>query len=333
MLKDRLSFAGAGGVAAFAIALPFLTDNIFHLSVAALALINMLLALGMNAVMGHTGLIHAGYAAFYGVGGYAVAVAMVWWNVSFWLALPAACLLAAIVAVAIGVPAIRVSGIYYVLVMLGFGEILRITATNTGAVGGPDGVFGIPRPSIGEFVIRSPEHIYWLILAAVLLSFIAMHRLANSRVVRAWNYLREDETAATVLGVSPVWGKLQATFLGGLWAGMGGAFFALRQTAVAPSSFTFFDSFIVIIIIALGGLRSMRGVILGTLAVIVLPELLRPVQEYRFIAFGLAIILMMRFRPSGLWPGDVGKRYKKTADDIVDELGQAPPEPVEEASA
>lgn len=320
--RETLSFVAGAVAVAFALLLPVISDNVFYLSVGALAAIYLLLGLGMNAMLGHTGLIHAGYAAFYGIGGYIVAIGMSWWDLSFWLVLPAACLIAAVTAVAIGVPAIRVSGKYYILVMLGFGEIVRITASNIGAIGGPDGIYGIPRASIGDITLRSHEQIYWLILAAVLISFFAMHRLSNSRVVRSWNYLREDESAAQVLGVSPMWGKLQATFLGGLMAGLGGAFFALRQTAVSPSSFTFLDSFMVIIIIALGGLRSIRGVIVGTMAVIVLPEVLRPIHEYRFIIFGFAIIVMMLYRPNGLLPGDVGKRYKKTAEEIIAEREQ-----------
>lgn len=302
---------------------PFMTDNVFNLSVGAVALIYVLLAIGMNSVMGHTGLIHAGYAAFYGLGGYTVGFAMVFWGWPFWPSMVLGALLAGVVAVLIGAPAIRVSGKYYILVMLGFGEILRVTATNLDIVGGPDGIYGIPRATIGELTIRSPRSIYWLILIAVLLSFLVMHRLSNSRVVRAWNYLREDETAARVLGVSPLVGKLQATLLGGVWAGLGGAFFALRQTAVAPSSFTFLDSFMVIIIIALGGLRSMTGVLIGTFVVIILPEILRPIADYRFILFGAAITIMMLTRPEGIWPGDMGKKYRREAEARIaaDELG------------
>lgn len=305
---------------AFAAAWPLITDNLFHLSVGALALIYILLGIGMNVVMGHTGLTHAGYAAFYGIGAYTVAVLMVRLEWPFWPSLVAACVMSAVIAVVIGVPAIRVSEIYFVLVTLGFAEIMRITAINTDYVGGPDGVFGVPAPRVGEFTIASPERIYWLILAGVLISVFAMSRLANSRVVRAWNYLREDESAARVLGIDPVWGKLQATFLAGMWAGMGGAFFAIRQTAVSPSSFTFFESFIVILVVAIGGLRSMPGVLLGTAVIIVLPEILRPLQEYRLILFGLVIIVMMLFRPDGIWPGHIGQRYKATADSMVEDL-------------
>lgn len=311
---------------ALAGALPLATDNRFYLSVGALALIYVVLGLGMNVVMGHTGLTHAGYAAFYGIGGYTVAVLTVRLEWSFWLALVLACVISAVIAVAIGIPAIRVSEIYFVLVTLGFAEIMRITAINTDYVGGPDGVFGVPAPAIGEFAIASPQRIYWFIFIGVLVSVFAMSRLANSRIVRAWNYLREDETAARVLGVDPVWGKLQATFLAGIWAGAGGAFFAIRQTAVSPSSFTFFTSFIVILVVAIGGLRSLPGVLIGTGVIIVLPEILRPLQEYRLIIFGIVIIAMMLFRPDGIWPGDIGKRYKSVADSMVDELPVRPAE-------
>jgi branched-chain amino acid transport system permease protein len=292
-----------------------LTSVYFH-TVAVLAGIYILLGLGMNVLMGNAGLVHAGYAAFWGIGAYVVAILTTRFELSFWLALPAASIAAAVLAVAIGVPAIRVSGLYFVLVMLGFGEIFQLAMTNWDYVGGPNGLYGIPAPSVGQLVLQTPQQLYWFVLAFVVASMLIMHRLSNSRIGRAWNYLREDEVAAQVLGVNPVWGKLQAALLGGLWAGVAGALFAVRQTAVAPTSFTFLESFIIILIVAIGGLRSLPGTVLGTAAIIVLPEVLRPLAEFRFFVFGAMIVLMMLFRPTGLWPGRA-RRHEEIADEWV----------------
>jgi branched-chain amino acid transport system permease protein len=314
--RVRSSVAWIALIAAVAL-WPLLYDNAYYLSIGIIASIYIMLGVGMNMLMGHAGLIHAGFAAFFGIGAYVVAIVTTKFELSFWLALPAAAILSAVIAVVIGIPAIRVSGIYFVLVTLGFGEIFRIIAANSYYTGGPNGLYGIPAPSVAGFGLGSTLYLYWLVLAVVVLSLFAMHRLSNSRIGRAWDYLRQDETAAAALGVDPVWGKLQATLLGGLWAGIGGAWFAVRQTAVAPSSFTFFESFVVILVIAIGGLRSLPGVIVGTFAMIVLPEVLRPLQQYRLIIFGAAIIVMMLYRPEGLLPGKAGKRYADIADEMV----------------
>jgi branched-chain amino acid transport system permease protein len=308
----RWSLWAAGAV--LAAIWPLVLNNIYFHTVAVLAAIYILLGLGMNILMGNTGLVHAGYAAFWGIGAYTVAILMTKFAVSFWLALPAAIAAAAILAVAIGVPAIRVSGLYFVLVTLGFGEIFQLSMTNWDYVGGPNGLYGIPAPEIGPLVLLTPQQLYWLMLAFVIVSMVVMYQLSNSRVGRAWNYLREDEIAAQVLGVNPVWGKLQAALLGGMWAGLAGALFAVRQTAVAPTSFSFLESFIIILIVSIGGLRSLPGTVLGTIAMIVLPELLRPLAQYRFLVFGTVIVLMMLFRPEGLWPGRA-RRHEEIADE------------------
>jgi branched-chain amino acid transport system permease protein len=299
-------------VLALAALWPLWMENVYYHTVALLALVYILLGLGMNVLMGHAGLVHAGYAAFWGVGAYAVAIFSTKLGLSFWLALPVSAIGAAVLAVLIGIPAIRVSGLYFVLVTLGFGAIFQLAMTNWDYVGGPNGLYGIDPPRLGSVALQTPRQLYWLVLAVVAVSVVVMHRLANSRVGRAWNYLREDEIAAQVFGVNPVWSKLQAAVLGALWAGLAGAFFAVRQTAVAPSSFTFLESFVVILIVSLGGLRSLPGTVVGTVAMIVLPELLRPLSQYRYLVFGAAIVLMMLFRPEGLWPGRA-RRHEEIA--------------------
>lgn len=298
-------------------AYPLITNDLYYMSIGTLAGIYILLGVGMNVLMGHAGLVHAGYAAFYGVGAYAVAILATKYGISVWPAALVGIVAAAILSLAIALPAIRVSGLYFVLVTLGFGEIFRLIATNMEFTGGPNGLYGIPPPMIGDFAIDSINRLYLLTLLAAGIGLLMMARLGASRVGRAWNYVREDETAAAALGINPILTKLQAALLGGAAAGAAGALFAVRQTAVSPSSFTFFESFIVILVVSIGGLRSLGGTVLGVLAMVVLPEVLRPMQQYRFLIFGFTIVLMMLFRPVGLWPGKPGRRYKRIADDIV----------------
>ncbi|HXF57989.1 MAG TPA: branched-chain amino acid ABC transporter permease [Actinomycetota bacterium] len=315
--------AGAAVVAlALAAVWPFWIQNVYYHTVALLALIYVLLGLGMNVLMGHAGLVHAGYAAFWGVGAYVVAIFSTKFGLSFWMALPVSVVGAAVLAVLVGIPAIRVSGLYFVLVTLGFGAIFELAMTNWDYVGGPNGLYGIDPPQLGSVPLQTPRQLYWLVLAVTALSVLVMHRVANSRVGRAWNYLREDEVAAQAFGVNPVWSKLQAAVLGAAWAGLAGAFFAVRQTAVAPSSFTFLESFVVILIVSLGGLRSLPGTVVGTVAMIVLPELLRPLAQYRFLVFGAAIVLMMLFRPEGLWPGRA-RRHEEIAREWLGSRGRS----------
>lgn len=313
-----------GAVAALALAAvwPFWIQNVYYHTVALLALVYVLLGLGMNVLMGHAGLVHAGYAAFWGVGAYVVAIFSTKFGLSFWVALPISAIGAAVLAVLVGIPAIRVSGLYFVLVTLGFGAIFELAMTNWDYVGGPNGLYGIDPPQLGSVALQTPRQLYWLVLGVATVSVLVMHRVANSRVGRAWNYLREDEVAAQTFGVNPVWSKLQAAVLGAAWAGLAGAFFAVRQTAVAPSSFTFLESFVVILIVSLGGLRSLPGTVVGTVAMIVLPELLRPLAQYRFLVFGTAIVLMMLFRPDGLWPGRA-RRHEEIAREWLSSRGRS----------
>jgi branched-chain amino acid transport system permease protein len=313
-----------------AVLFPVGVDDAYYQTVAGFALIYILLGVGMTFLVGHTGLVHSGFAAFYGIGSYTIAVLATKFGVSFWLALPIAILASALLAVAIGIPAIRVSGLYFVLVTLGFAEVFRLSITNLNYTGGPNGLYGIPAPALGSLRLGSPSRLYWLTLVAVAISFFFFQGLSRSRIGRAWNCLREDEVAAQVLGVNPVWGKLQAAMLAGAWAGLAGAFFAAQQTAVSPGSFTFTESFLVILVVSIGGLRSLQGIVLGTLAIIILPELLRPLAEYRLLVYGIAIVLIMLFRPAGLWPGGNAGHYASLADQILAQ--QEPVKPNETTS-
>ncbi|MBK8182144.1 MAG: high-affinity branched-chain amino acid ABC transporter permease LivM [Candidatus Competibacteraceae bacterium] len=291
-----------------------------------LALIYVMLGLGLNIVVGFAGLLVLGYAAFYAVGAYTYAYLAQQYGLSFWLCLPLAGGLAALTGFLLGLPVLRLRGDYLAIVTLGFGEITRLLLNNLNALtGGPDGIGGIPRPTLfglefgrvakqeggatfHEFfgIDYSGDHavifMYLLGLALVLAILFVINRLLRMPLGRAWEALREDEIACRSLGLNPTVIKLSALTLSAAFAGFAGAFFAARQGHINPESFTFIESAMVLAIVVLGGMGSQLGVMLAAIAITVLPELAREFNEYRMLAFGLVMVLMMIWRPQGLIP-------------------------------
>ncbi|MDG4562752.1 MAG: high-affinity branched-chain amino acid ABC transporter permease LivM [Candidatus Competibacter sp.] len=290
-----------------------------------LALIYVMLGLGLNIVVGFAGLLVLGYAAFYAVGAYTYALLAQHYGLSFWLSLPVAGVLAALTGFLLGLPVLRLRGDYLAIVTLGFGEITRLLLNNLNVLtGGPDGIGNIPRPTLFglEFGRRasegnatfheffgidySGEHavifLYLLGLALVMLILFVINRLQRMPLGRAWEALREDEIACRSLGLNPTVIKLSALTLSAAFAGLAGAFFAARQGYINPESFTFIESAMVLAIVVLGGMGSQLGVMLAAIAITALPELAREFNEYRMLAFGLVMVLMMIWRPQGLVP-------------------------------
>ena len=290
-----------------------------------LALIYVMLGLGLNIVVGFAGLLVLGYAAFYAVGAYAYALLAQHYGLSFWLSLPVAGALAAFIGFLLGLPVLRLRGDYLAIVTLGFGEITRLLLNNLNVLtGGPDGIGNIPRPTLFglEFSRRASEggttfheffgldysgdygviFMYLLGLALVLLILFVINRLLRMPLGRAWEALREDEIACRSLGLNPTTIKLSALTLSAAFAGLAGAFFAARQGHINPESFTFIESAMVLAIVVLGGMGSQFGVMLAAIAITALPELARGFDEYRMLAFGLVMVLMMIWRPQGLIP-------------------------------
>ncbi|MCP5449946.1 MAG: high-affinity branched-chain amino acid ABC transporter permease LivM [Gammaproteobacteria bacterium] len=290
-----------------------------------LALIYVMLGLGLNIVVGFAGLLVLGYAAFYAVGAYTYALLAQHYGLSFWLSLPVAGVLAALTGFLLGLPVLRLRGDYLAIVTLGFGEITRLLLNNLNVLtGGPDGIGNIPRPTLFglEFGRRasegnatfheffgidySGEHavifLYLLGLALVVLILFVINRLQRMPLGRAWEALREDEIACRSLGLNPTVIKLSALTLSAAFAGLAGAFFAARQGYINPESFTFIESAMVLAIVVLGGMGSQLGVMLAAIAITALPELAREFNEYRMLAFGLVMVLMMIWRPQGLVP-------------------------------
>lgn len=315
-----LVFIGIG----FAIVLPFLPfGSRYVVDLATTVLIYVMLGWGLNIVVGLAGLLDLGYVGFFAVGAYSYALLATTFNLSFWEGLPLAGAFAAFFGIALGFPVLRLRGDYLAIVTLGFGEMIRIVLVNwVDVTKGPVGVSNIPRPSFFgmPFTAEPAEGVtafhqffnldyagthrvvflYFLILALALLTNWFTLRIRRLPIGRAWEALREDEIACRALGINPTHTKLTAFAIGAMFGGFAGAFFATRQGFISPESFTFIESATVLAIVVLGGLGSQIGVVLAATVLTLLPELGREFAEFRMLLFGLAMILIMTWRPQGL---------------------------------
>lgn len=313
------------GLIAAAIIWPFFSGR-SSVDIATLVLIYVMLGLGLNIVVGFAGLLDLGFVGFYAVGAYTYALLYHWAGWGFWEALPLSGAMAALFGFLLGFPVLRLRGDYLAIVTLGFGEIIRLLLINLNFfTGGPDGISGIPKPTLFgyEMTRRASEegtqtfhqlmgwtfnnqhmviYLYLMALVLALVTLFVSTRLIRMPVGRAWEALREDEIACRSLGLNPTRIKLSAFTLGAMFAGFGGAFFAARQGMVNPESFTFIESALILAIVVLGGMGSQVGVILAAILLTVLPEVAREFAEYRMLIFGLVMVLMMMWRPQGLLP-------------------------------
>ncbi|MEW2356662.1 branched-chain amino acid ABC transporter permease [Spirillospora sp. NPDC029432] len=275
--------------------------------------IYVLLALGLNVVVGLAGLLDLGYVAFYAVGGYTIGIFGTKYGWSFWELLVLAILLSALSGVILGGPTLRLRGDYLAIVTLGFGEIVRQVARNSDYVNGPRGIQGIPRPpDLSEFEIFGVQPFtygfldarpyYYLLVLFIVLTIIFVKRLESSRVGRSWAAIREDEDAAELMGVPTFRFKLAAFAIGAAIGGSGGVVFAAKQTSINPENFVFLVSALILASVVLGGSGNMPGVMLGAFLLAWLPERLRVSEDFRMLLFGAALVVMMAFRPEGLWP-------------------------------
>ena len=266
------------------------------------ALLYVVLALGLNIVVGYAGLLDLGFAAFFAVGAYTVGIATQHFGLNFWLALPLAIGLAAVAGVIIGAPTLRLRSDYLAIVTLGFGEIVRIAARNLRETGGASGLSGIEQPWLFGWHISTPLDFYYVFCALAIIAVVVSVRLANSRLGRAWLYVRHDEDAAEAMGINRVRVKLAAYVVGAIYGAVGGAFFAVNLGAISPESFSFRQSVLILMAVILGGMGKIPGVILGAFIVILAPELLRDFGDMRLLIFAVGLLLIMLFRPSGIWP-------------------------------
>ncbi len=324
----------------FAVVLPVLPfSDRYIIDLGTSVLIYVMLGWGLNVVVGLAGLLDLGYVAFYAVGAYSFALLALHFDLSFWACLPLAGLFAALFGIILGFPVLRLRGDYLAIVTLGFGEIIRIVLLNwQDFTGGPNGLSSIPRPSFfGAPIARSapegqtpfhefvapvmepiaalfggewgfaPIHrivwLYYIILALALVTNAFTLRIRRLPVGRAWEALREDEIACRSLGINPTNTKLSAFAIGAMFAGFAGSFFAARQGFVSPESFTYIESAVILAIVVLGGMGSQIGVVVAAAFLILIPEFGRDFAQYRMLLFGLAMVLVMIWRPQGLVSG------------------------------
>jgi branched-chain amino acid transport system permease protein len=266
------------------------------------ALLYTILALGLNIVVGYAGLLDLGYAAFFAVGAYSVGILTVQFGWNFWATLPVAVLAAMLAGMIIGGPTLRLRSDYLAIVTLGFGEIVRITARNLKITGAASGISGIEQPWLFGWHIATPRDFYYVFLVLVIIAVLVSVRLANSRLGRAWLYVRHDEDAAEAMGINRVRVKLAAYVIGAIYGSIGGAFFAVNLTAISPQSFSFQQSTLFLMAVILGGMGKIPGVILGAFIVVLAPELLRDLGSFRYLIFAVGLLLIMLYRPSGIWP-------------------------------
>jgi branched-chain amino acid transport system permease protein len=297
-----------GGVIVLILLLPIVL-GIFFSEILANTGIYVLMGLGLNIVVGFAGLLDLGYVAFFAIGAYTLAVLtspeLGFFHLTYFEALPF-CVLASVTAgVILGLPVLKMRGDYLAIVTLGFGEIIRLLVLSDWLrpwLGGAQGVQHIAVPVVGPFALDSQGRLFYLIVIAIgIAAFIAI-RLKDSRLGRAWMAVREDEDVAQAMGINVVTTKLLAFACGAFFAGLSGTLFAAKLTSAYPTSFNLLVSINALSLIIVGGMGSIPGVVLGSLALVGSPDLLREFAEFRYLAYGALLIIMMLVRPEGLWP-------------------------------
>lgn len=314
--KKALKPAAVSAVLVLVAAYPFIA-GMYHTNIMITALIYVLLALGLNIVVGLGGLLNLGFAAFFAVGAYtygflwkyagplfvAAGIDVGW---LFWIALPCAGAISVLFGILLSLPVLRLRGDYLAIITLVFGEIFRMVLQNSGDLtGGATGISLIPRPWF--FGIKLPPrpaatYIFYIAVALVALAVFVVRRLEDSRVGRALEAMREDEIACQAMGIDLVRNKLITFALGAFWAGIAGVLLAAQTTYINPDSFTLWESVMILMAIVIGGTGSIPGAILGAMLLKLLPEYFRALSQYRMLIFGVAMIVIIIFKPDGLFP-------------------------------
>jgi branched-chain amino acid transport system permease protein len=287
----------------FASSFPFILNN-YYIDILIIAAMYAILAMGLNIIVGQAGLLNIGFAAFYAVGAYAYALLSIHAGLGFWLCVPIATIFSSLVGLVLAIPALRLKGDYLAIVTLGFGEITHLILTNWDSVtGGPNGLSGIAAVSLPGLSLPTNVITYYVVFASMLLSLFVIRRVETSRIGRAWRAIRENEIAASAVGINTTRYKLLACAFGAFFGGLAGALFAAKMQFISPESFTFMESVMVLGMVILGGLGNTFGAVLGAFILIFLPEALREVHLYRMLLLGAGLVLLMRYRPQGLLGG------------------------------
>jgi branched-chain amino acid transport system permease protein len=340
--------SGAFGMVVIALLLLWLPAdmNSFERNIMFNVALYTLLGIGLNVVVGYAGLLDLGYVAFFAAGAYCYALitapdagASEWaqtWDPSmgFWLIIPLALVIAAVIGVLLGIPVLRLRGDYLAIVTLGFGEIIRLMLQNQDEyTNGTRGLFLLPKPTFLGRELEQAMEIYFVVLALVFLALFVSERLRASRVGRAWEAIREDEDVAGAMGVDTTRYKLLAFAIGAAIGGVGGVVLAAKQGSVFPPDFNLDVSINVLALVIIGGMGNVRGILLGAFLVVGLPDVLRDFTldlrfvefkdvglDYRLVIFGAALIAVMVLRPQGLIPSKRRAAEVEQAEQIEAEL-------------
>jgi branched-chain amino acid transport system permease protein len=297
-----------GALLAGLVAFPFLADNyIIHIGI--LCLIYSALAISLNIIIGLSGQFSLGHVTFYGMGAYVCALLMMRAGLNFWLALAGAAVFCGVFGFLLALPTLKLRGDYVAVVTLGFGEVFRMVLMNAeGLTYGTRGIPGIPVPSIFGFEINSKMRFYFMFLIVLIAVVIFVRRMLNSGFGIAILTINDDPIAASAIGIFPTKYKLVSFVIGAVIAGVMGGLFAVYTRFIGPTNFAYSESILMVAMVVLGGLGSIPGSILGATLLTILPEALRSMSQYRMIIYGLAMVVVMIFRPHGIWGMDKRKK-------------------------
>jgi branched-chain amino acid transport system permease protein len=266
----------------------------------------VLMALGLNIVVGKSGMLDLGYVAFFAIGAYAMAILGTRFNFNTWEVMPIGILLAMFSGVLLGIPTLRLRGDYLAIVTMGFGEIIRLIALNSyNITNGPNGIAGVPMPPpiFGqEFRLDDQKLFYWVVLVMILLTIWMIRRLTVRRAGRAWEAIRQDEDAAELMGIRTLRYKIWSFTLGASVGGAAGVLFASKNLYISPEQFQLNVSVLVLACVVFGGIGNIWGVMLGAAILGYMPDRIRFISDARMLVFGLVLVLVMNFRPDGLLP-------------------------------
>lgn len=310
---------------------PFLNLNTYVLNIIIKIAIYCIMALGLNILVGYTGLVSLGQAGFVAIGAYATTIFMIRYTMNFFLAAALALMVALIFGLIMGLPTLRLTGTYLSIITLGFGEIIRtIIIVWEPVTNGPLGIRNIPNPSLfGHELTLSNGGMYYLTVGVMLLVTLFCYKMDRSKFGRSLRAIKQDETAAIMMGINTTYYKVVAFAFSAMICALAGAIYAPQLGYIDQNTFTFDMSTMILSIAILGGMGTLRGMYVGAIILVLLPELSRALIDYRFVIYGLILVLMMRYRPQGLlgWrssaPYRIGKAleaYVANGEDEVTEM-------------
>lgn len=299
-------------IGALLIFLPYIINSAYIMRIVIMIGVYSMLSLSLGLITGYAGQTSLGNAAFYAIGAYVSALLSTKLGLNFFITAPIAAIVAGLMGLLLGLPTLRLSGTYLAITTLGFLEVVRMAFLNWDSVtNGPLGISKIPRPSLFGFELSLANNgMYYLMLILVAITTISIYFVITSKVGRALMAIRDDELAATMMGVRTTYYKVVAFVISAFFSGLAGAFYAHMIRFIDPNTFTFDTSIMILSIVILGGMGSMKGMFLGSALLVSFPEALRFMQEYRFVVYGVILVLMMRFRPQGILGGHKRTPYK-----------------------